>query len=251
MIQSVLVIPDLQLPYTDFKSLKVVEKYMDSRRWDGVIYIGDFLDLDMISRHNEGNARELELRRIEKDYALGREILDRHIKIVRKRAPRARFWLIEGNHEYRMEAWLDRFPQFEGKMEVPIGLQLAEKDVEWVPFWSKGEVLTIGHASFIHGRYTNEHHAKKHADHYGVNIFYGHTHDIQSFSKVAMANDKVYVGQSLGCLCERDQIYMHGAPSKWMQGFGIFYFRPDGLFTYYVPRIFDHKFISPEGFLYS
>jgi hypothetical protein len=72
-----------------------------------------------------------------------------------------------------------------------------------VPFWSKGEVFQIGEATFIHGRFTNEYHAKKHATRYG-NVFYGHTHDIQSFSG-EFYGSKTIIGQSLGvCACRKN-----------------------------------------------
>jgi len=251
MIQSVLVLPDLQIPYEDKKSLKAVERFMAAYRWDGVIYLGDFLDLDVISKYNQENLREREQRRLEADFAVGGEILDRHLKILRKKNPKVKVWLIEGNHEFRMHAYIDKHPELEGLMEVPIGLDLARRGIEWIPFWSKGAVLTIGHASFIHGVYANEHHAKKHADRYGCNVFYGHVHDVQSYSKVALGNEKVFVGHSLGCLCEREQKYMRGKPSNWQQAFGVFHFQKDGFFNYYVVRIFEHKFIAPDGLLYG
>ena len=88
-------------------------------------------------------------------------------------------------------------------------------------------------------------------DYYGVNIFFGHNHDIQGFSKVNRGKNKTLVGQSLGCLCNYEQGYIQGNPTNWQQAFGIFYFFPNGHFTYYIPRIFNHKFISPEGKVYD
>lgn len=59
------------------------------------------------------------------------------------------------------------------------------------------------------------------------------------------------MGQSIGCLCEYDQAYMKGKPSNWQQGFMVLFLLPNGNYMYYTPRIFDHKFIGPDGVLYE
>jgi len=80
-----------------------------------------------------------------------------------------------------------------------------------------------------------------------VPIFYGHTHDIQLYSKLRAGDDKTIVAQSLGCLCEYRQFYMKGFPNRWQQAFAEFYIREDGFFNYTVTMIFKHKFIGPNG----
>lgn len=210
------------------------------------------MDFDYISSFNKENLRAVEGKKFLEDYAGANEILSRHQQIVWENNPYAKFVLLEGNHEERVERYLNANPLLEGIIEVEIGLQLKERGFEWIRSWSKGEVYTIGKANFIHGNYTNQYHPAKMASKYGDSVFYGHTHDMMCH---AVANrlhpDKVHVGQSLGCLCERDQSYMKGAPSNWQQGFGVFHFLPNGNYSYYTPRIFDHKFIGPDGVLYE
>lgn len=220
---------------------------MGDNTWDEVIYLGDLMDWDFISKHNENNRRSQEKRRIKAEYDYANDFLDFH----QKQAPGAKFTLIEGNHDYRIEDYIDKHPEEEGSIEMETALQLIKRKIKWVRYWSRGELHKIGHAIFIHGRYTNLYHAKKHVDSYGTNVFYGHTHDIQQISKELMGDNKTLVGQSLGCLCRYDQKYMRGAPSKWQQGFGVFHFFPDGYFTYFVIRIFKHRFLSPEGKVYQ
>ena len=249
--QRWLVLPDIHVPYEDKKTLHAVEEYLADHTWDGLIYIGDFMDFDIISSHNKNNLRAVEARRISDEYADGRRVLDRHLALLRKRNPAAKAILLEGNHEYRAEAYLDANPMLEGMFEVENGLGLTERKVKWVRTWSKGETYTIGNAKFHHGLYTTQYHSRKMADVFGTNIFYGHTHDVQSFSREFEGEDKTIVGQSLGCLCLYRQGYMRGKPSKWQQAFGVFHFFPDGNFSYYVTRIFKHRFVSPEGRVYD
>lgn len=235
--KSVLVIPDLQIPYHDPKSLEAVHKLMKDYKWDEVVCIGDFLDFDSISSHNKDNLREISGKTVFKDYGVGNRILDKWQKLC----PRAKFTLIEGNHEYRVERYIDANPQMEGMIEVPIGLKLKERGFNWVPFWSQGKTYDIGKATFIHGRATTQFHTKHMAYRYGRNVFYGHTHDIQQYSVEQDGKDNVFVGQSLGCLC-LPQRYMRGQPTKWQQAISVFHFFEDGLFNYEVVRIFKNRF---------
>lgn len=235
-------IPDLHVPYQDGRSLLAVEKLMTDYRFDGYIIIGDFLDFDCISSHNKNNLRAVEGKRIHADYKVAGEILDRHQAIIRSRNKDAKFIYIEGNHENRIERYVDANPALEGMVEVPTCLEFGRRKIEWVPFWSKGKVYKVGKATFIHGRYTNDLHAKKHVHRYGCNIFYGHLHDVQTYSAEMMGEGNTLVGQSLGCLC-LSQKYMQGAPDRWQQAFAIFEFLPSGNFNYNVIRIFDHRFI--------
>ncbi len=215
---------------------------MADYRFDGYILIGDFLDFDCISSHNQNNLRAVEGKRLFADYEHAGAILDRHQKIIRANNKNAEFVYIEGNHEARMTRYIDANPALEGMVEVPTALELGRRKFKWVPYWTKGTVFKVGKATFIHGRYTNDAHAKKHVARYGCNIFYGHLHDIQTYSAEMMGEGNTLVGQSLGCLC-LPQKYMQGAPDKWQQAITIFEFFPDGTFTYSVIRIIKHRFI--------
>ncbi len=161
--------------------------------------------------------------------------------------------MLEGNHEERMERFFETMPQLKGgPLSVDRAMKFKERGFKWVRSWSKGEIFSLGKANFVHGQYTNQYHPAKMVTKYGDNVIYGQTHDIMSH---AIANqmhpEKVIMGQSLGCLCERDQAYMKGKPSNWMQGFGVIHLYPDGKFSLYVVRIFNHRFIGPDGASYE
>lgn len=251
-IKRVLVLPDTQIYWDngvagiDLKTWKAVLQYAKDYKWDEVVIVGDFLDFNCISSHNEKKPRLTEAQRISLDYEVGNQILDELAQAVGK----AKITLIEGNHEFRLQRFVDGIPSLQGSIEVEKGLNLDARGVRYVRFWSEGEIYHIGKACFIHGRYTNEFHAKKTVIEYGTNVFYGHTHDVQSYSQVLKGDDKTIVGQSLGCLCVYNLPYMQGRPSKWQQAFAVFHFFPDGYFNYTVTRIFKHRFVSPEGKLY-
>ena len=250
-IVNVLVIPDVQVPYHDTVALDVVEKYMADHSWDLVIYIGDFIDCEGISHYNKGKPRALVGVELEKEFKIANEILDRHQKIVRKRNKDAHFHFIYGNHEERVEKWLDEYPQLSGLIDVDKNLRFTERGFTWTRHGDMGNGYTVGKAMFTHGESLATMHTQKMAQTWGENIFYGHIHDVQSYTMTTRKKDSTRIAQSLGCLCIYDLPYVDKKPTRWQKAFGVFYFQPDGTFNHYVPFIINDQFISPQGKLYS
>ena len=240
----------MQVPYEDKESLAAVEQYMSDHRWDGYINLGDFLDFNEISSHSEGFPGRVH-ERVDETFRAGNAILDRHQRIIRERNPSARFVLLEGNHDYRATSYTDKHPELGGVLNVPRNLRLRERGVEWVESWSKGKLFRLGNAYFTHGLITSKYHAAVMAQRFGTCIFYGHTHDIMEFPQVLHGADKTIVGKSLGCLCRYDQSYMKGAPSNWQQSVSTFFMQPSGFFNEYTSRIFNHRFVAPDGRVYD
>lgn len=250
-IKKAIVLPDFQLPYIDAIALNAVEQYMADNKFDYWVQLGDYMDFEYASRWTEENLKVLSGNTFLDDYAYANEVLDRHIKLVRGNNPHAEMVIIEGNHDFRPERVIEKDPRFEGLIEFHRNLRLREKNIRFVRFWSKGELYKIGNATFVHGLHTNDHHAKKMVSAFGTNIFYGHTHDIQQYSLTYKGGGKTIVGQSMGCLCKYNMPYIKGKPTRWQQGFGVFYFFPNGDFSYYIPRIIKGRFVSPEGKAYQ
>lgn len=246
-IETAIVLSDLHLPYHDVKSLAAVEKFMADRRFDYYINLGDLIDFDYISKYNEHNKRGNEGKRIRKDYALANEMLDRHQEIIKKNNRNAKFILLEGNHDVRVEKFIDKEPMTEGYFELEEGLKLKKRGFK---FFRENEVFKLHKAHFIHGKYTNQYHAAKTVMRYGRSMFYGHTHDVQGHSMVQYGDDSTIVGQSMGCLCKYDQAYLKGNPTSWQQAIGFFEFFPDGMFNFHVIRIFKNRFVF-DGKVYG
>lgn len=241
-------LPDIHTPAEDRKTFTAVENYLKDSQPVEIVIGGDFTNLDCISSHNITNLRAVEGTRIQRDMDYANRFLDR----LQGACPGTKKWVyIEGNHEYRLNRYVDIHPQMAGILEIPTLLNLAGRGFKWVPQWSAGEVHKVGKANFIHGEIEGDLHAKKMVTAYEDNVFYGHTHDIQAYSKVSKGTEKTHIAQSFGCLCEYGQPYMRGKADKWQQAFGDFYFTPDGFFTYFVVPIFKHRFTAPNGAIYD
>lgn len=228
---------DLHFPYEDKRTYDNVLSYTQRSQPNVIVLGGDVVDLDLIS--NKAKRREIEGKRLLKDLKYARQRLVE----LREINPDAEIYLIEGNHDERMERYIDDHPEVEGILEVPTMLELDAQEIHWIPSWRKGELLTIGKAHFIHGQYENTYHTKTTVDNYGVNMFYGHIHDVQSYSKILHGDDSTIMAQSCGCLCRYNMPYLKGRPTKWQQAFLDLWVRPDGFFNHQVVSIFNHRFV--------
>ncbi len=245
--RRVLVLPDLHVPFQDTRALRAVLDYAEDEDWWQVILLGDILDHNSISHFNVNNLRAVEGQSLAKDYVAGNAVLDQ----IEKATPGAHRVAIEGNHDYRPEVFVNRCPQLAGSIETPLQLRLKQRGWQWVPFWSKGDLYRIGNAYFMHGRKTNKYHAESNVTDYGVPIFYGHTHDVMEIPRVLQGKDKTLVGASLGCLCRYDLPWLHGRPTKWQHAVGTFWFQKNGNFNYCVSKIFNGRFVAPNGKVYG
>lgn len=241
-----LIIPDLQIPYHDVRSLLAVLKYAQTQHWDGCIQLGDFMDWEWCSRWTKENQRAVEGARFLAEYIVGNQVLDAIQLAVRRQNPNCQITILEGNHDWRIENVIDKTPSLEGLIEMEKGLHLDERNVTYWKYWSHRRPYIIGNAWFIHGEYIGANHAKKTADSFHRNVFYGHTHDRQSYTKTTAYGDSVECA-SLGTLSRFDLSYMGHKPSSWMQCFAEFYFRPDGNFNHYVTNVIDHSFTAIDG----
>lgn len=249
-IERWVILPDMQVPYEDKRSLAAVESYMAAHRWDGYLNLGDFLDFNELSSYVEGKPGAVK-ENVADTFEAGRTILLRHAKILRSRNVDARMVLIQGNHDYRAVSYAEKHPELREHLDVRKNLQLDPMDVEWVPSWEKGKLFRLGNAYFTHGLLTGKYAASKMVDHFGVCIYFGHDHGVSFHAKVRHGDDKTLEGGSLGCLCRYDQKYLKGAPTNWQQAVTTFFLLPNGNYNLYVSRIFNHRFVGPDGILYG
>lgn len=240
----------MQVPYHDARSLKAVETYMGAYRWDGYLNLGDFLDFNELSHYVKGRPGAVK-EDVAQTFEAGRAILTRHARILRTKNINARMVLLQGNHDYRAVSYAEENPGLREHLDVRQNLGLDELDVEWIPSWEKGKLFKLGNAYFLHGNYINKYHAAKMVDQYGVCTYYGHTHDVMFFPKMTRGNGLTLEAGSLGCLCRYDQAYMKGKPHNWQQAVTTMFVQPNGYYNLYVSRIFNHRFVGPDGVLYE
>lgn len=247
-MKRAIVLADIHFGKDSKKILKPVEKYMGDEKWDYLIYLGDTLDLDCISHHNKDKLRKVEGKRILQEYNLANEMLDRHQNLV---GDSCEVVFVMGNHESRVERYIDANPSLEGLIEVKNGLRLKERSIREVRCYPDGEVFKIGKLMFTHGSFTSSQPAKKHLEAYNSSIVFGHLHSPSHYTGVSYDKKDVKTAYGLGCLCNYEQDYMGKAPSKWKQSFGVVYFQPSGDFNLYNVEINNGGFFAPNSVYYS
>ena len=227
---------DIHYPEHDSGCINIAYDFTCDFRPDVFIFGGDQLDLNCVSFYNHGKPKLIEGQRLSKEYeGFQKDILDRFNGVIKRGCKK--YWFI-GNHEYRITRFIESDPQFENLIEPEKRLNLKGYNI--IPF---NHVLTIGHMNFIHGIYYNKYHSFKHLVEYEDNIFYGHTHSNQLFTKTSHLANLPKQGVGVGCLCNKNPHYKRNRPSNWVHQFMFFYIMPDGTFHYYLPIIIDNHVV--------
>lgn len=247
--KKVLLLPDLHHPHHNVIAWRAVLQFIDWFEPDEVNLLGDAMNMDAVDHwlRDKGNRRSLEGRRIVAGYDwFDQDILTK----IEKAAPQAHWVYSGGNHENWIDIVVDRDPALEGLIEPEIVLKLAQRGWEWIPWKiTKGSsvhrgIKKYGKLLVFHGEYTNKYHTAKTADMFSRSCAYGHTHDLQLYTKVTVDDPRGYhTAQSIGCLCEMSPVFMQGKHNRWVNAFGVLYINEDGTFNLYVPVINRGKFI--------
>ena len=245
--KCVVVLYDLHLPHNGASMLApsahAAIKWCHANKPDEIIIGGDYLDLACISHWNKDFPGRVQNKHLHRDFKVGNMVLD-IIQNIQKNVT-----YLKGNHEEWLDREIERDPSGKtGLYDLRDALRLYDRGIDLIP---ENGIYEIGEANFIHGWYCGVYHARKTGDDAGGNVFYGHAHDVQSFSKVRRLGSEPIIAQSCGCLCDMNPHYMRNKPNKWVNAFLIVYFNDDGTFTYYLPIIINGRFTGPDGKLYG
>lgn len=246
------VLPDMHLKVKngtvdglDLRTFRAVYQYLldSAGPQQNVVQLGDYLDLNCISRWTKGKPFDVYGESLGRDYDLGKYYLDLLQKVGLTN-------IVEGNHDARPEALIREMPQLRGQVEFPKMLELRERGIKFTPYWTKGAVLKLGKLGIIHGYYTNKYHAEKHLSAYQMNLLYGHCHGRQYFSKPIYGEHTSQAAECIGTLSLPSPDYIAGKPTDWQQAFAIVKHLPAGKFQTTTIGIQNHRFYV-DGILYD
>lgn len=227
---------DLHYPEHSRSCLNIAVEFCKDFKPDVFILGGDQMDMDCISYYNRNRPKLLEGKRLKEEYdGFQRDVLDRFEMILGLNCDK--YFLI-GNHEYRVERYLESNPQHEGFIEPEVNLHLSSWSV--IPF---NESISVGKMNFIHGIYWNKYHSYKHVNVYEDNIFYGHVHNNQVFTKTTPLLNLPKQAVGVGCMCNKNPSYKRNMPNDWVNQFLFWYMFPDGSFTYYTPTVVNNRVV--------
>ena len=188
---------------------------------DVVVHLGDLVDCWSISDFDRDPLRKSTLQD-EVDIAYGL------LAELRRAAPKAAMYLLEGNHEDRLRRLLWRMNDkqrelvklraFQDGINWPNLLRLADLDCTFVPTQGQARTrilpkLIVKHGSVV--RKWSGQSAKSEHERYGKGGLSGHTHRLGAF----YSNDYngTHVWWEAGCTCALDPEYC--MDPDWQQGF--------------------------------
>jgi len=219
--EKVFVYSDIHYPEHNEKALNVATKVMSDYKPTKLVLIGDALDMTPVSHWIEDKKRLVENKRLMQDYKGFNKVLDHMVKVAGKQLKEVIY--LKGNHEEWVDQYLDRHPELTGLLEVENNIKLIGHKGKRTPklkFIQYNDFYKVGKLYLTHGLYANKYHSFKTVDNVGATVMYGHTHDVQVFTKAGLAKglDK-HMGISIGCLCDMSPRYMRKKPNNWMHAF--------------------------------
>ena len=239
-IQKTIPLPDIHHPHCESRTMEAVNEFIFDYDPDELVYMGDQMSLDCISGWNRYKPLLKEGQRLMQNYDdFNNDILKIHENITRSDIRRT---FMMGNHEYRVEMYIERNPELQEFIDISRHLELPERGYKIIPY---NEVHKVGKLNVIHGYYWNMSHAKKTVDVFEGNIAYAHVHNPQMYTKISPIDQKGYhMATSLPCLCSIKPDYHKNAPNFWVNGFGIVEHLPaTGFFNLYTIIIIEGSFM--------
>ena len=234
VVKSAIILPDVHMTSDIPKDYAPVKNFIRDFKPNEIILLGDFMDVESLSAWDLDKRRIMEGRRFNKEISRANTELD----YLQKYASAVTY--LEGNHEDRVNRYLDKNPEMEGMIEIPEQLGLKERAIKWIKM---NDLYKKGNMYFTHGMYTNIHNARKHLQTLGCNITYGHQHGTQT----AMQNMKMqapHMAYALGTLGDKAPDYMKNRPANWINQFAVYYWdTKTGMFNMYPVNVIKNRFM--------
>lgn len=235
--KTYLVVGDAHIPLHNMPAIKSVLHLMDDVKFDGMINIGDFMDMGAISHWNQTKKKTLEGRRMKEDYIIGNAILDEFDKRLPRNAEKYYLW---GNHEDWYNQLIEEYPMLEEYFSPTIELKLKERGYKVYPY---NHVIRFGKLNITHGTYASQNPVKKHMLAHMGNIMFGHVHSPEMKCLHSDSREVSVIGYAVGCLCDVNPQYMRNRPNNWAHGFAVLYVYDNGYFDVDLKRIVKGKFV--------
>ena len=225
MTDTIVVVPDLHLPYEDRRLVRSFIRFIGEFNPSEVVMIGDVMDYPQPSRWSKDTAAEFQ----------GSVFEDSDVARARLLEPLRAVYdgpvgVIEGNHDERPRVYLARYaPALAESNAFNIDNLLRFRDfgVTWLPdFYDFHEGWTIchGHRGGIRLQTVAGATALNAVRRFNKSVIMGHTHRLGSigFTHGYNGDADVMWGVEVGHMLDMKlQTYLKGATMNWQQGFAI------------------------------
>lgn len=224
------VLPDIQAPLHDKRAVEAIITYIKRVKPDGLMCVGDEIDLPSVSRWEQGTVTEF-ARSLKKDVAVTNQIISAFRDALGRRKP---FHISRSNHGDRLARYVIRkapalheYVDENEMLDIPklVGYDKLGVTYHREPFeFTTGWVLCHGdegNISPLAGRTATNLAVNK----FGMSVVCGHTHRLGVSNHTTSLKGKVtrtLTGLEVGHVMDlRQAHYMSAHSANWQQGCGL------------------------------
>jgi predicted MPP superfamily phosphohydrolase len=186
---------------------------------DEVVLMGDFLSMDCLSEWDKNKRKLMENRRYQKEIAAGNVALD---KLMAPCGHSPKWVYIKGNHENRLDRYLEYDPTFVGQVSVEKDLELEEAGWKVIEYKDSYNVDGI---SFTHipimgnGKpIGNPNITRKALSLYHNSVVFGHAHTLDHGAEHRQNAPHLNQALCAGCFFEHVDDYAVGSKTDYWRG---------------------------------
>lgn len=209
-----LVLSDIHFPYHDKEAIMLALRYGKEHNIDSILLNGDILDFYQLSKFaKDGRKPSI---RVELD--IFRSFIDQ----LKQRFPEATIYYKMGNHEVRLERWIQMNAQmFDGLFDLE---RLVDFNTHGIVYLKDNIGVKFGKLHIIHGHEIRSgmgvvNIARTYYLKAQTNLLFGHWHQQQEYISRTMEGSNVGAWAT-GCLCKLDAEYTYGI-NQWVHGFAV------------------------------
>lgn len=206
-------LPDCHVPYEDLYAWDKALRFIEDSGAEGVVLLGDFLDMYGVSRYDKAAGHAPIAEEIERGKSRLTEL---------RRSFGGPILYCEGNHEQRLEKYITRnaaaLAGLPG-LTIPELLDLERYNIQWSPWGddtnirAEGVWVEHGDCSAAKSGYTAHAMLNKRVADRGVSA---HTHRLGHVFRTVQGHTREWV--EAGCLCNRDAMKYYTLYPDWQLG---------------------------------
>lgn len=229
IVNKVFCFSDPHAPEYDEAATNCAIKLGRFYRPDTILCLGDVGEYASVSSFSKGKPKLLEGMRIKDDI----ESATNYLNLMATINPKAKKVVLMGNHEARVDRFVQENPQTDGLMSVASEYEKCGwKTVqENIPYEISHKLIAVHGVSW--GKYA----AAAHLQMYSKSILFGHIHKPQSFAHSFY--DGVKMSWACPCLGDLNPNYLRNKPTSYVHGVVLIDVLDNGCFFLDVVLIFD------------
>jgi UDP-2,3-diacylglucosamine pyrophosphatase LpxH len=237
----------------DLRRFSLLSQFIVDQRPDHIVFMGDFMTLNCFSAWDMNKRAKMEGRRYWKEIAAGQEAialtfedlwsLQRDQKRQKVKVYNPSLTYLMGNHETRLQRYVDLHPEIEESLSLEKDLELKRLGFDIIPYMSYKYINDIG---FTHIPFN------KMREISGVNIthkaqmvtikstVFGHTHEFHVSNRHTEGMEHLQQTLNCGCFFEETEEYALGKLTQYWKGLVLLHSYKPGRFdmdTYSLGRL--------------